>query len=264
MSLSALSYPSEALSFSSSIRCPLIGLSPGLDTDDGDLRLRPAYLHAVREAGGCPVVLPFSSSDPCKAQSESSFLAAQMDGLLLTGGPDPHPFLYGEETLSGCGSVSMLRDRTDLALFSAFFKLKKPIFGICRGAQLINTALGGTLWQDIPSQIPESLLCHNQPYAPNLTAHQVSVCPQSLLYQITGQSVLAVNSFHHQAIRVPGTGLMISALSSDGVCEAVEYPEHPFLLGVQWHPERLTGTGENAKAAQSLFDHFCACCQQGV
>lgn len=234
-------------------RLPLIGLSPG-QTDDGSLSLRRFYMDAVKKAGGLPVLLPFLSD-----ASEAVPFADRLDGLLLTGGPDPHPSLFGEETRTGCGFVSPVRDQTELSLLHAFFRVQKPVFGICRGAQMINVCFGGTLWQDLPSDCPESRICHSQPYSPDLPAHRISILPGSLLHRIVGKETLSVNSCHHQAIRAPGSCLTVCARASDKVAEAVEHREHPFLLGVQWHPERL-GRDEG----EVLFEAFCRACRQNL
>lgn len=214
---------------------PLIALFPYHDPKSSDLFMRASYQKAVTRFGGIPVILPLEP-----AIEDYPRIAEAFDGFIFTGGPDIHPFYFGEETLKGCGSGSELRDFLELTLFHEVLKAEKPILGICRGIQLINIALGGTIYQDINSQLPPSqAIAHNQPLAYNLPSHRVHIDPNSRLYEIMPVSQTGVNSMHHQAIKDLAPGLSICAYSSDGLIEAVEMPEHKFLIGVQWHPEQL-------------------------
>ena len=161
---------------------PLIGLTPSHNTDNHDIQMRPTYLKAVTAAGAIPVVLPLTSSEEDLKQ-----LVDTLDGFLFTGGPDVHPFLFGEETLDHCGSVSTERDQMELALLPLVMETGKPILGICRGVQLLNIGLGGTIWQDIPSQVTSDFpLAHTQPFAYTLPSHTVTVKPGSRLAEIGG------------------------------------------------------------------------------
>ena len=228
---------------------PLIGLTPSHNTDNHDIQMRPTYLKAVTAAGAIPVVLPLTSSEEDLKQ-----LVDTLDGFLFTGGPDVHPFLFGEETLDHCGSVSAERDQMELALLPLVMETGKPILGICRGVQLLNIGLGGTIWQDIPSQVTSDFpLAHTQPFAYTLPSHTVTVKPGSRLAEITGAETLSVNSMHHQAVKDVAPSLTASAFSSDHLVEAVEMPDYPFFIGVQWHPEYLW---EKNEAASRLFAAF--------
>lgn len=245
------------LPISSSVHTPkpLIGVTSS-ELSQGEAAVSPAYLHALSNNGVLPVLLPLSLT--CE---DCSRLAELLDGILFTGGPDLHPFLFGEETLTGCGSQSALRDRTELLLFSAIYKQKKPILAICRGIQLINLALGGDIWQDIDAQTCRTLpIAHRQPFDPSVPSHHVTLTGGSLLASLTGSCRIEVNSAHHQAIRRPAPCLKVCGLAPDGIIEAVELPDYPFLIGVQWHPELLLTTQAHAK---NLFSAFTACCRCG-
>ncbi len=237
---------------------PIIGITPSHDLSTGDLSQRPTYLRAIAAAGGLPLLLPLEGQ-----QEDWERLAALCDGILFSGGPDLHPFLFGEETRAFCGAVSPARDAMELGLLQAAMVLKKPVLGICRGIQLINTGLGGSLWQDLPSQAPGNPpLAHKQPFHYTSPSHYVHIEEGSLLWELSGgRARLAVNSMHHQAIRVLASGLRVCARASDGIIEAVELPGYPFLLGVQWHPEYLWETDE---AARALFQRFTAACSGAV
>lgn len=228
---------------------PLIGVTASLAENQTDPCTSSSYLHALSESGALPLLLPLSLS-----KQDCIQLCNMLDGFLFTGGPDIHPFSFGEETLEGCGSLSALRDRTELLLFSIAHARKKPILAICRGVQLVNTALGGTLYQDIRKQTERTLpIAHRQPYSPSVPSHHVNVTPDSLLYKITTSETLEVNSAHHQAVHHPALSLRVSAAAFDGIIEALEQPEYPFLLGVQWHPELLFDSQAHARALFSAF-----------
>lgn len=234
---------------------PLIGLTPSHDTETNDLRMRPTYLKALSAAGAIPAILPLTA-----CANDLKQLTELFDGFLFTGGPDVHPFRFGEETHSRCGGVSEARDQMELLLLSLAMKAKKPILGICRGIQLINIGLGGTIWQDIPEQAAGSFpLAHSQPFSYSLPSHKVALAKGTRLSLLSGRETLDVNSMHHQAIRNTALCLTISAVSSDSLTEAVEMTDYPFLIGVQWHPEYLW---ETDKAAFQLFLEFVNACRK--
>lgn len=234
---------------------PLIGLTPSHNTDNNDIIMRPTYIKALTAAGAVPVVLPLTSSVDDLTQ-----LADAFDGFLFTGGPDLHPFLFGEETQAHCGPVSASRDQMELALLPLIMKTGKPVLGICRGAQLLNIGLGGNIWQDIPSQVASDFpIAHSQPFDYTLPSHTVTLTPDSLLARISGAEKLSVNSMHHQAVKDTAPGLTACAVSPDHLTEAVELPDYPFFLGVQWHPEYLW---EKDAAAAGLFLAFVEACKK--
>lgn len=232
---------------------PLIGLTASHDQKKSSLALRLNYTESVSRAGGIPVILP-----PELSEDEAEQLADTLDGILFTGGPDIHPFLLGEETLEGCGDVSPLRDNMEIDLFNRMYQKKKPILGICRGAQLINAALGGSIYQDVPSQFKRDLpLAHNQPFYYTSPCHRVSLSENTRLRQIAGSASIEVNSMHHQAVKDAAPGLTVCGHASDGLIEALEMKEYPYLIGVQWHPEFLY---ESCSHAENLFKSFVNAC----
>ena len=238
---------------------PLIGLTPGHNTDSQDVFLRPTYLRAIAAAGAIPFMLPLEAGTDDYRQMARTFA-----GFVFTGGPDPHPSLFGEETHEHCGQISSKRDAMELELLSRVIAAKKPILGICRGIQIINVALGGTIYQDIPSQFygavdkkPAFPLAHRQPYDYRIPSHTVTIAPQSRLARICRCNSLKVNSMHHQAVKTPAPGLTVCATASDGLTEALEMPGYPWLLAVQWHPEHLW---EDDPAAALLFQSFVNAC----
>lgn len=190
------------------------------------------YIHAIREGGGIPVMLPAIGAE------YAAEYAAGIDGLLLPGGADVNPLLYKEEPVRQVTEMHRDNDQFEFALIREMVRLGRPILGVCRGLQVLNVALGGNLWQDIPSQIEGSIShCQSYDIRSELT-HWVNVDRDSLLFQVLGTDRLAVNTFHHQAARVLGKGLRAAGRASDGVVEALE-SEDGKLLAVQWHPECL-------------------------
>lgn len=229
---------------------PLIALTPYHNTEKDEIYMRPAYLKAIRAAGGTPVILPLEPDE-----AELSHLAEAFDGFLFTGGPDVHPFFFGEETQRHCGNVSLKRDHMELTLLKLVMDAQKPILGICRGIQLLNIGLGGNIYQDLPSQFPEDFpVAHTQPFDYAIPSHTVTVTPGTLLARLADSDILRVNSMHHQAICKVAPGLTASGHAPHGLVECVEMPEYPtFFLGVQWHPEYLW---EQDVAAKRLFAEF--------
>lgn len=194
--------------------------------------LKQDYLDAVVGAGAVPVVI---APDATPA---ADLVVARLDGLMLVGGADVDPANYGETPLNDTVSPGPRRDALELALLHSALDQGLPVLAICRGHQVLNVALGGALWQDLPTQQPEGLR-HRQAGEPHTIGHNVQIAPDSLLHRIVGSERLGVNSFHHQAVRTLGRGLRPTAWSADGLVEALEVPSHPFVLGVQWHPEEM-------------------------
>lgn len=233
---------------------PLIGLTPSHDAQTNDISMRPTYLNAVRAAGGIPLILPLEIE-----RQDLQDLADAMDGFLFTGGPDVHPFLFGEETHMHCGNVSVKRDSMELMLLSLAIEQKKPILAICRGIQLVTIGLGGTIYQDVPSQFSQDFpIAHIQPFYYTIPSHTVRIAPKTRLAEICQQPSIQVNSMHHQAVKELAPGCIASGVGPDGLIEAIEMPGYPFFVGVQWHPEYLW---EQDLAAASLFLEFIKACR---
>lgn len=233
---------------------PLIGLTASHNVKTGESLLSPYYAEAVRQSGGIPVTLPLFLD-----KEEMEQMADTLDGFLFTGGPDIHPFYFNEETLEGCGDLSPLRDRLELDLVPVLRRKSKPVLAICRGAQILNIAMGGDIYQDIPSQLPDRTprIAHRQPFHASNPSHHVLLDPSSRLFHSMGLATLEVNSAHHQAVRDIAPGLKVCARADDGVIEAIEDPSLPFFIGVQWHPELLFATHDHAKRLFATFLRFC-------
>lgn len=228
---------------------PIIALTPYFNIDKEEPYMRPAYIKAIRAAGGIPVILPLDLTEEDLTQ-----LVGEFDGFLFTGGPDVHPFYFGEETQAHCGNVCLRRDTMEVALLKLVMAEQKPILGICRGVQLINIGLGGDIYQDIPSQFHEDFpIAHTQPFYYDTPCHSVKVTPGTLLARISQSGSLRVNSMHHQAVRRVAAGLIASGHAPGGLVECIEKPDYPYLIGVQWHPEYLW---EQDEAARRLFASF--------
>ncbi len=219
---------------------PQIGLTVNEISRNGNpgIFLGRDYIEAVYAAGGQSVVMP-STSD----QAIIREWADRIDGLLLTGGEDIAPALYGEEPRQGMGDVSPLRDHFESRLLVYMIELNKPVVAICRGIQVLNAVMGGTLFQDLPREWPSSLQ-HDQKAPRDHLAHAVKISKGTKLSHIVGSEDLQTNTFHHQAVKQIAPGLAPSAHSRDGLIEAVEDPLRSFVIGVQWHPENLWRSSE--------------------
>ena len=197
--------------------------------------LAEAYVSALKGAGAIPVMIPLGL--PEEGLDE---LLSRLDGVLFSGGGDVHPERYGSTPHPLVNFVDKDRDRVEALLVNHALKQGKPIFGICRGLQLINVAMGGTLYEDLGDQLPGSIQHdHAEEHQRDYLAHTVQVEQGSLLAEVLGCSSLQVNSLHHQGIRQLAASLQPSAFAPDGVVEGVELPGYPFGLAVQWHPEWL-------------------------
>ena len=208
----------------------LIGLS--VNHKDGTSRIADAYVDAVVGAGGTPILIPLITDE-----TVLEGIVSRIDGLILSGGGDIFSPLFGEALHPAVESYDLERDRYEIALVKLASERQMPVLGICRGSQLINVAFGGSLIQDIPSQVPESTINHNQEESRETATHPVRIMPESQLYRIAQTEQIMVNSFHHQAVKVAAPGFEAVALAEDGVIEAIESTEGNVVLGVQWHPE---------------------------
>jgi putative glutamine amidotransferase len=208
------------------------------------------YLESIRRAGGQPHELDQHRDTPAAVVSNAS-------GLLLTGGGDVDPMLYGEAPHATYQPSEGGRDAFEIALLRAAADAGLPIFAICRGMQVLNVAFGGTLVQDIPSMV-NGAVHHSVPEPRFALAHEVWVAGGSKLGEIMAEKlegeILQVNSRHHQAVNVVAPGWEVSGTAPDGVIEAIEQPDFPFRIGVQWHPENFWRTGEFRELFESFVD----------
>ena len=231
---------------------PMIGLIPLVDDARESLWMLPGYMDGVRDAGGLPIMLPLTADG-----GELDQLAGQLDGVLFTGGHDVGPSVYGEAALEVCGATSPERDAMEAGLLRRVIALGLPALGICRGIQFINAYLGGTLWQDLPSQRP-SEVAHRQRPPYDAPAHAVDIVPGTPLAALLNRGALPVNSYHHQGIRELAAPLRPMALAPDGLVEAVWHPGRRFLWAVQWHPEFCFRSDPAARAIFRAFVDACA------
>ncbi len=214
--------------------------------------LMDAYVEAVLKAGGAPLLLP--------SVEEGSAVAAALEGLdalvISGGGHDIDPARYGEERLPACGPANPRREASELAACRAAMARDMPVLGICGGMQVLNVTAGGALWQDVPSQMGEAV-AHRPENAreSTYTFHEVEI-EGAMLGEIIG-SESVVNSHHHQGARATGPGVSVAARAADGLVEAIECPQHRFVVGVQWHPEAMSAYGyADTEGAARLFSRF--------
>jgi putative glutamine amidotransferase len=248
-------------------RAPLILVSPnieqkGVEFGDRSISLSEPYLQALMGAGAVPMVMPTTTTREWVAEC-----VRRADGVLLTGGEDVNPALYGNgiparlrRTVATTPDGGA-RDLRELTLIDEVFRQRKPLLAICRGHQILNVALGGTLLADIPSQLPGALN-HRRHDKRDEVAHEVALTGDSLLAKIAGRRTLGVNSTHHQAVERPAEPLTVTAYSADGIVEGMQLKPGaahwlPFLLSVQFHPERLA---ERRPEHQAIFWAFTQAC----
>lgn len=211
------------------------------------------YSRSVRAGGGLPFPIPLASE-----QEWAERYVEQVDGLILSGGKDSDPALYGEEPIAGIGAFDVARDEWELALLKAAMARGIPILGICRGCQLINAAMGGSLFQDLAAQRPGTNAHNPEGFPVDRLYHSADLVEGSLLRGIFGQERLRVNSFHHQAVKELAPGLEATAFAADGVLEGFESIDKTrFLVGVQFHPESLTQRFPQFVALFSAFAEAC-------
>ncbi|WP_295156723.1 gamma-glutamyl-gamma-aminobutyrate hydrolase family protein [uncultured Brachyspira sp.] len=210
------------------------------------------YADSVIRSKGIPFIMPITEDEEIiKKMTEN------IDGIIMTGGADIHPFRFNEEPIEKIGNILTERDEFDFKLMKYAVEMNKPIFGICRGIQVINVYFGGTLIQDIPSQRNTNIL-HSQTaeyYAPT---HKIQTVKDSIIYDMLDE-ISEVNSFHHQAVDKLAKDFKVTAAAKDGIVEAIEYKKKDsFILGVQWHPELMSA--KNIKM-QNIFDMFVEVCK---
>lgn len=218
-----------------SYKAPLIGVTPLWDAERQSVWMLPDYLVGIKAAGGIPVVLPITMSE-----ADAERIVETFDGFLFTGGQD----------VSTCPE----RDQVEMLLLQKALGANKPILGICRGLQFINVFLGGTLWQDLPSQHPSAIV-HRQGKPYGVPTHQVSISGE--LQSLLCKDILEVNTLHHQAVKDLGSGLVPMAVAPDGLIEAIQMPDKRFVWAVQWHPEYLFKTDKDSLAIFSCFIERC-------
>jgi putative glutamine amidotransferase len=231
---------------------PLIGITTAELADDHGKPYHRSYARnawAIADAGGLPVYIPTGLDEAVLGE-----LYERLDAVLLPGGPDVDPVIYGAERHPETKEVDDARDSLELTLARWTYADDRPLFGICRGHQVMNVAFGGTLIQDIPSLVPTEFRHDTPDTLPrNTIQHEVKLTPDSRLASILGTTQVAVNSLHHQSVERPAPSVVITGYSPDGVVEALEAPDKRFVLSVQWHPEDLYNGDE---AMKRLFESF--------
>jgi putative glutamine amidotransferase len=244
---------------------PVIGVTASLKDVAGSGAQQPLgrlvqtdldYVEGVINAGGVPMILP-----PVVDPRMTKALLDGIDGLLFSGGSDLDPDYYGEECVPELGVTNPERDAFEMALLRLALRRRVPILGICRGMQVLNVALGGTLYQDLPSQLGKDILKHWQETPKRQPAHKIEILHNSNLAEITRCQYVKVNSYHHQGIKEVADSLAVTARSSDGVIEAVEYHDFSdqWLIGVQWHAEMMREAGTEHK---NLFEAHVSAAQR--
>ena len=209
----------------------IIGLSPLYDREKDSYWMLPGYMKMVERCGAVPLMLPLTTEEPLLAAAFEL-----CDGILLTGGQDVSPSLYGQPLSPLCGEVCEARDEMDRRLLISAIGADKPVLGICRGLQLMNAALGGTLYQDLPTEYGTTAEhCMKPPY--DRGVHSVCLLDDTPLHDLLGVDEISVNSYHHQAVKDPASCLKTMAVSEDGLIEAMYLPGKRFIWGFQWHPE---------------------------
>ncbi|MDD5921767.1 MAG: gamma-glutamyl-gamma-aminobutyrate hydrolase family protein [Eubacteriales bacterium] len=230
---------------------PTIAILPLIDLEQKSYWMLPGYMDGILDAGGIPVMLPWTLDDDLL-----EYFADTYDGFLFPGGQDVSPSMYEEERSERCGEICPKLDEMTSRLFEMVLEADKPILGICRGLQILNVLFGGTLYQDLSEERPD---CpgHKMDAPYDRSAHLVSVEKETPLYDLLSQPVIGVNSCHHQAIRTLAGGLTPMAHSEDGLTEAFYRPDSRFLWAVQWHPEMYFKADENSRKILRAFVESC-------
>ena len=235
---------------------PLIGLTTTRTPNPSG---RPAfgitepYVKSIANAGGLPILIPLGLSN-----DDLEVLLPRLDGILFTGGYDIDPRQYGSQPHPKVEGIDADRDRVEMHLVHTLIQSGMPFLGICRGCQVINVALGGSLYEDLPEQLPGEVQHDNHDHPRNFLAHSIDIQPDSSLAQVMSSNHARVNSLHHQGVRKLAPELLATAIVPDGLIEAFELPGYPFGLAVQWHPEEL----QEQEVMRNLFQTFIQSTQE--
>ena len=233
----------------------VIGLSGNLLYENSSIPkefVNRSYVDSIIRSKGVPFIMPITEDEEIIKK-----MAENVDGIIMTEGVDVHPFRFNEEPIEKIGTISAERDDFDFKLMKYAVEMNKPIFGICRGIQVINVYFGGTLIQDIPTQRNTNIL-HSQTSEYHTATHKIQIVKDSIIYDMLGESS-EVNSFHHQAIDKLAKDFKVTAAAKDGIVEAIEYKKKDsFILAVQWHPELMSA---KSVKMQNLFDMFVEVCR---
>lgn len=230
---------------------PVIGITARVEKDQ-TYTLDPVYAQAILQSGGLPLIVPIVDEE------DIPLLCERLDGLIVTGGGDINPTLYGEEPHPSLGAVYPGSDNYEKELIIEFLQWDKPFMGMCRGLQMLNVSLGGTNYQDLETEYEGKLYQHLQLAMRTHRTHSVELEEDSRLYDIMGEKKFHVNSFHHQGVRDVSDKLRVAARAADGLVEALESDHHQFVLGIQWHPEEFAL--QNDQASINIFNRFVEEC----
>lgn len=225
----------------------IVGLIPLYDDEKQSYWMLPGYMRALELCGAVPIMLPLTDNE-----EELNDAYSICDGLLLTGGHDVSPELYGEEPGGHMGATCSLRDRMESCLFRKALEDDKPVLGICRGIQFMNAFLGGSLYQDLNTEYDSAVEHHmNPPY--DRAAHKITVMENTILADIIGAGEHEVNSYHHQAVKKISDRATVMAVSEDSLVEAIAVKDRRFIVGIQWHPEFSYENDENSRKIVQAF-----------
>ena len=226
---------------------PVIGICPLYDEKKESYWMLPGYMKMLEAAGALPLMMPLTLDS-----AVLEYFLTTCDGFIIPGGQDVAPGVYDEEKLECCGVNIPERDEMDACILKEAIRRDKPVLGICRGHQLMNAVLGGSLYQDLPSQFGETV-CHRMTPPYDAAAHEVDILPGTPLAELLSMEKLGVNSRHHQAIRDLAPGLKPMAVAADGLVEAVYLPDARFIWGLQWHPEHAWLVSEENRKIVAAF-----------
>lgn len=224
-----------------------IAIVSNIYTEGDRMGINSDYVYSIEKAGAYPIIFPLINDEDYIEE-----ILKTVDGIVLTGGDDINPLIYKEEPLALQGDIDDVRDIFDFKVIDKAIKLNKAILAICRGHQSLNVYFGGTLYQDVSYGYKDPMK-HAQKANKNLGTHTVEFTKNSTLYNIFGDKVIT-NSYHHQCIKDLGEGVIATGHSKDGVIEGVEIKNHPNIISVQWHPEKMLGNEEMGKFFKYFVD----------